>query len=104
MAIPAGNDRRHVTEIAHAIPTKRKRRVMLWIILAVLLGLLVKFILHLVLPRNYRGTGVVLPLKLSSGPFQTLYYCNTDKPVGIVILGTGDGGWSYWEENTARSL
>jgi pimeloyl-ACP methyl ester carboxylesterase len=75
-----------------------------WIILIVLLALLVKFILHLVLPRNFAGTGEVLPLDLSSGPFRALYYCHSAEPKGIVILGTGDGGWSYWEENTARSL
>ena len=77
---------------------------MIWVILLVLLGLLVKFILHLVLPRNFTGSGESLPLKLSSGTFDTLFYCDSDKPIGIVIVGTGDGGWSYWEENTARSL
>jgi hypothetical protein len=76
----------------------------LWIIALCLLALLVKFILHLLLPRNFAGSGEVLPLDLSSGKFQVLYYCQAEKPRGIVILGTGDGGWSYWEENTARSL
>ena len=77
---------------------------MLWIVLIVLLVALVKFILHLVLPRNFHASGEVIPLDLSSGKFQVLYYCKTDDPKGIVILGTGDGGWSYWEENTAQSL
>jgi hypothetical protein len=83
---------------------KRKRRRVLWIVLIVLVAALVKFIMHLVLPRNFHASGEVIPLKLSSGKFQVLYYCKTDDPKGIVILGTGDGGWSYWEENTAQSL
>lgn len=83
---------------------KRNRRLVLWIVLIVLLAALVKFIMHLVLPRNFHASGEVLPLNLSSGKFQVLYYCKTDEPKGIVILGTGDGGWSYWEENTAQSL
>ncbi len=66
--------------------------------------LLTKFILHLVLPRNFAATGESLPLALASGSFQTSYYCGPQSPKGIVILGTGDGGWSYWEENTAKHL
>jgi hypothetical protein len=62
------------------------------------------FVLHLLLPRNFAGTGEKLPLSLGTGPFETLYYCGPDVPKGIVILGTGDGGWSYWEENTALHL
>lgn len=73
-------------------------------LLGVLLGLGVWFLLHLLLPRNYAGSGEHLALKLKSAPFEVLYYCQPKKPVGIVILGTGDGGWSYWEENTATHL
>lgn len=70
----------------------------------ILLVLLIKFILHLVLPRNYRGTGEILPIALPHGKYQTLFYNQAARPKGIVILGTGDGGWSYWEENVARHL
>ena len=70
----------------------------------VALALLAKFVLHLLLPRNFAGTGEKLPLRLESGPFETLYYCGGAEPKGVVILGTGDGGWSYWEENTALHL
>jgi pimeloyl-ACP methyl ester carboxylesterase len=69
-----------------------------------ILALLTKFILHLVLPRNFAGTGESLQLALADGAFQTSYYCGPESPKGIVILGTGDGGWSYWEENTAKHL
>jgi pimeloyl-ACP methyl ester carboxylesterase len=55
-------------------------------------------------PRNFAATGEMLPLQLSGAPFQTSYYCGPQPPKGIVILGTGDGGWSYWEENTAKHL
>jgi pimeloyl-ACP methyl ester carboxylesterase len=43
-------------------------------------------------------------LNLKSGPFDTLYYAGTGTPKGIIVLGSGDGGWSYWEDNTARHL
>lgn len=87
------------------LPKKRRwlRRTLI-VLGIVILILLVKFIMHLVLPRNFRGSGEILPLKLPHGSYQTLYYNETDEPHGIVILGTGDGGWSYWEEKVARHL
>lgn len=86
-----------------ASPSRRTRRLFLLLLLGVTLALLIKFILHLVLPRNFAGSGEKLPLPLQP-PFETLYYCGSGKPRGIVILGTGDGGWSYWEEKTAQHL
>lgn len=88
------------------ITSKRRGRwkAAAWIVLAVVLALLVKFILHLVLPRNFAGSGEKLPLPGFSPPFETQYYCSQQRPKGIVILGTGDGGWSYWEERTAKHL
>lgn len=76
----------------------------LWILLAVVLVLAIKFILHLVLPRDFAATGEMLPLPLAGGPFQVPYYCGPQPPQGIIIFATGDGGWSYWEENTAKHL
>lgn len=93
---------------ASAPETKPRRRHWLrrtlWILLAVLLALLIKFILHLLLPRNFNGSGEKVAFELSGGDFEVLYYCGKEKPHGIVILGTGDGGWSYWEKNTAKHL
>ena len=86
-------------------PARRRwLRRTLWILLAVLLALLIKFILHLLLPHNFTGSGEKLPLPLPGGSFEVLFYCGPEKPSGIVILGTGSGGWSYWEENTAKHL
>lgn len=87
-------------------PPKKRRwlRRTLTVLGIVILVLLVKFIMHLVLPRNFRGSGEILPIELPHGHYQTLYYNETDEPRGIVILGTGDGGWSYWEEKVARHL
>ncbi|MEY3897895.1 MAG: hypothetical protein RLZZ214_3416 [Verrucomicrobiota bacterium] len=61
------------------------------------------FLHHVFMPRNFTSkTAEVLPLKLSSGPFETLYYA-ADHPKGILIVATGDGGWSnQWEEPVAR--
>lgn len=85
----------------------RKRRWVRFLGLAlalIVIGALTAFVLHLVLPRNFKATGEVLPIDLPHGTFQTLYYNGSDEPAGIVIVGTGDGGWSYWEENVARHL
>lgn len=61
------------------------------------------FIWHLLAPRGYASkTAEVLPLQLSSGAFQILYY-EAANPKGVLIVATGDGGWSnQWEEPTAR--
>ena len=80
-----------------------KRRLLAGLAL-LMLAALVKFILHLLLPRSFVASGVKLPLDLAGGPFEVIYYCGGGVPKGVVILGTGDGGWSYWEENTARHL
>lgn len=88
-------------------PSRKKRRWLrraLVIAGVVILALLVKFIMHLVLPRNFTGSGESLSLELPHGHFETLYYNQVEKPLGIVILGTGDGGWSYWEEKVANHL
>lgn len=60
------------------------------------------FLWHLLVPRHFSSsTAEKLPLSLSSGPFETLYY-DTKFPKGILIVATGDGGWSgQWEEPVA---
>jgi len=85
-------------------PKRHWWRKVLLIIAFILLALLVKFVLHLLLPRNYAASGEPLPLKLPHGTFETHYYNGPQAPRGIVILGTGDGGWSYWEEKVSQHL
>lgn len=60
------------------------------------------FLYHLMMPRGFSSkTAEVLPLKLSGGAFETLYYAAV-RPKGIIIVATGDGGWSgQWEEPVA---
>lgn len=60
------------------------------------------FIYHLVMPRGFTSAKAeVLPLKLSCGPFETLFYA-AEQPRGVLIVATGDGGWSnQWEEPVA---
>ena len=60
------------------------------------------FIHHVLFPRTFGSkTAEVLPLQLSGGRFQVLYY-GTEKPRGVMIVATGDGGWSgQWEEPVA---
>ncbi len=86
-------------------PRRRWRKRILWSLLVIFLTLATMFICHLMLPRNYAGSGEHLPLTLKSGKFEALYYYSgTKTPKGIVIIGSGDGGWSYWEEKTSKHL
>ena len=59
------------------------------------------FIYHLTAPRELSNKGIeLLPLQLSTGPFQTSYY-EAKFPKGIVIIASGDGGWGrYWAPAT----
>ena len=61
------------------------------------------FIFHVLMPRGFTSTRAeVIPTNLSSGPMEVLYY-GTKHPKGIIIVATGDGGWSnQWEEPVAR--
>ena len=74
------------------------------LITTLLLACGIKFLLHLLLPRDFHASGEMLLLQLPGGPQNVPVYCESAFPKGIVILGTGDGGWSYWEENTAQHL
>lgn len=82
----------------------RRGRRLLWLISLIILVCIIKFVLHLLLPRDFNASGEQLTLSLQGGPQQVPFYCQTRTPKGIIILGTGDGGWSYWEENTAQHL
>ena len=60
------------------------------------------FLYHFLMPRNYISVmAELIPLELSSGKFQVLYFA-PDRPKGILIVASGDGGWSdQWEEPVA---
>lgn len=90
--------------VTSAAPRPRWQRHALWILTALALACATKFLLHLLLPRNFNARGEMITLSLQGGPQKVPFYCRTESPKGIVILGTGDGGWSYWEENTAQHL
>ena len=72
-------------------------RRLLLVIQILLLIPIVWFIYHLVAPREFSNKGIeVLPLQLSTGPFQTTYY-EAKFPKGVLIIASGDGGWGrYW--------
>ena len=98
------SDAPSIDSVAERPNTRRPLRRVRWILLAVAIAILAKFVLHLLLPRDVRSSGEMLSLSLEGGAFEVPYFCGTQRPQGIVILGTGDGGWSYWEENTAKHL
>ncbi|MBK1882125.1 hypothetical protein JIN85_06855 [Luteolibacter pohnpeiensis] len=86
-------------------PKRRRKRWLLFGIGGLIFAAVVAFILHMVLPHHFLGTGQALVLTLPHGKFETLYYnLGRRHPKGIVIVATGDGGWSYWEENVAKHL
>jgi pimeloyl-ACP methyl ester carboxylesterase len=64
----------------------------------------IRFLMWRVSPKVFPKSKTAVTLSLSSGPFECRYYEAKEPINGIVVLGTGDGGWSYWEENTAKSL
>ncbi len=87
-----------------AIPTSIRRWQLLFGALLFLGGGYLLY--HRIAPRGTVATGGRLNLDLKGGRLECPYFCPTghQKPLGLVVLGTGDGGWSYWEENTAKSL
>ncbi len=60
------------------------------------------FIWHVIMPRGFASkVAEVLPLPLSTGEFQVLYR-GAKNPKGVLVIATGDGGWSkQWEEPLA---
>ncbi len=60
------------------------------------------FMFHVMMPRAFTSKKAeVLPLQLSTGPFQTSYY-PAKFHKGVLVVATGDGGWSgQWEEPVA---
>jgi Bacterial virulence protein (VirJ) len=70
----------------------------------ILLAAATGFVAHLVLPRNFAGSGEHLALQLPGGPWDTLYYGSARAPRGIILLASGDGGWSKFDERVARHL
>lgn len=87
-------------------PAKKRRwlRRALWMVAALVVAGALKYVLHMMLPRNFTGAGEPLPLELPHGPFEVLYFNGDAQPVGIIILGSGSGGWSSWEETVAKHL
>lgn len=45
------------------------------------------------------------PAALARGPLEVAWYLPKNQPLrGFFILGSGDGGWSYWETRMAKHL
>jgi pimeloyl-ACP methyl ester carboxylesterase len=84
----------------HPSPTRK--------LLTTAVGCLVVFLslrlyFYRVSPKDFPASKSTVTLELSSGPFECRCY-PAEHPKGVVVLATGDGGWSYWEDNTAKSL
>ena len=79
-----------------------KRGVFVVCCLLLVVGL--RFVLHLLLPRNFPGSEQSITLEFEGGPLVCRFYDTQQPQNGIAVVATGDGGWSYWEDNTANSL
>ncbi len=90
------------SSLVYFFSSKRARLFLLIVTVVVVLG--GRFLYFRITPKNFTATGDLITLQLSGGPFQCPYFPTTERPKGLVVLGTGDGGWSYWEDNTANSL
>jgi pimeloyl-ACP methyl ester carboxylesterase len=55
-------------------------------------------------PKHFPKSETAVTLALAGGDFECRCYEAKEPVKGVVVLGTGDGGWSYWEDNTAKSL
>jgi len=85
--------------------TVKTRKILRLSLLTIQILLLIPigwFLLHVFMPRGFASkTSEFLSLQLSSGPFKTGYY-PTSSARGVLIVATGDGGWSnQWEEPVA---
>ena len=49
-------------------------------------------------------SGKIVHLKLQRGMFPVRCYEPQSKPLALIVFGSGDGGWSDWEERACRSL
>ena len=92
--------------MSHPTTPDRSRllRRILWSAAGIIVGGVVAIVLHMMRPHYVQASGKLLLLPLTGGNLEMPFFCNRPNPRGIVILGTGDGGWSYWEENTAKHL
>ena len=88
---------------------RRSKLVVLfkWLLLVCLIGVLafgMWFLLHLLLPRNYQASGATASIQVAGQPFEVLLYNGNAAAKGVVLVATGSGGWSYWEERVAKHL
>jgi phosphatidylglycerol lysyltransferase len=71
---------------------------------------LVGFIAAILAPATQRAAPaaaetVSAPVLLQRGPFDVRWTLPVNVPVrGLFVLGSGDGGWSYWETRAAEHL
>jgi phosphatidylglycerol lysyltransferase len=54
---------------------------------------------------SYHSSGKVISVELTRGPFDLLYF-PSEKPEtrAIILFGSGDGGWSGFEEEVSQAL
>lgn len=72
--------------------------------------MLIRWLLLFVAIGSLRAAPAVVeathgPLKLRRGAFEVMWFHPSKTAVrGLCVLGSGDGGWSYWEERVANHL
>ena len=87
-------------------PPRRRRWRRFWygLLLVVLVGIGVA-VWWLLRPKHYPTQGTLLTSDDLPGSFSVFYFPPPEPPArAIILIGSGDGGWSYWEEKVCQFL
>lgn len=92
------------SSLSPASPPPRRQRKKLIIVL-ILLGALAGLAWWRLQPNHFPTKAEVLHLDSLPDDFPIFYFePQGDVPKAVILIGSGDGGWSYWEEKVCVHL
>jgi Bacterial virulence protein (VirJ) len=86
-----------------AVPPRWKRG-WFWLGLGVLLSLGAAGVAYILTPHTVVSQGESRGLSSLPAGFSVKVFLPSGTARGVMVLGSGDGGWSYWEERVAKHL
>src|ERR1700712_3751532 len=85
-----------------ATPRRTHKKI---IIVLLLLAIICGISWYRLLPNHFPTRGEVFHLDSLPEDFPVFYFESKTEPVkAVVLIGSGDGGWSYWEEKVCQHL